>query len=119
MLILNNIIFKIIGVVIGIKINKVMYSIENVVDYLNRNYTQSRKEPIPLTEWFDKETIISFWDCGAFVLNKKLIYEIHEDDGNWFGNSRCNEFSQFDKAWLPSKIDALQRLAKYSINNTD
>ena len=119
MLMLNNLIFKIIGVVIGIKINKVMYSIEDVVDYLNRNYTQSRKEPIPLTEWFDKETIISFWDCGAFVLNKKFIYEIYEDDGYWFGNSKVNEYNYFHKAWLPSKIAALQRLAKHSINNTD
>lgn len=119
MLMLNNLIFKIIGVVIGIKINKVMYSIEDVVDYLNRNYTQSRKEPIPLTECFDKETIISFWSCGAFVLNKKLIYEIYEDDGYWFGNSKVNEYNYFHKAWLPSKIAALQRLAKHSINNTD
>jgi len=119
MLMLNNLIFKIIGVVIGIKINKVMYSIEDVVDYLNRNYTQSRKEPIPLTEWFDKETIISFWSCGAFVLNKKMIYEIHEDDGYWFGNPRCDKYNEFHKAWLPSKIAALQRLAKHSINNTD
>lgn len=96
-----------------------MYSIENVVDYLNKNYNQSRKEPIPLTEWFDNDTIISFWECGCFVLNKKIIYEIHEDDGYWFGNSKSTKYSYFDKAWLPEKISALQRLLKYSINSTD
>lgn len=89
-----------------------MFDINKVVDYLNENYNQQREEEIPEVDVYDKETIIAFWECGAFVLHKNLITDIYEDDGHWFGNEKEN-FYTYSKGWIDAKIAAYNHLNDY------
>lgn len=89
-----------------------MFDINKVVDYLNENYNQQREEEIPKIDVYDKETIIAFWGCGAFVLHKDLIMEIYEDDGHWFGHE-TGEFNTYNKSWIVSQISAYNNLKDY------
>ena len=89
-----------------------MFDINKVVDYLNENYNQQREEEIPEVDVYDKETIIAFWECGAFVLHKNLITDIYEDDGHWFGNEKEN-FYTYSKGWIDAKIAAYNHLKDY------
>lgn len=88
-----------------------MFDINKVVDYLNNNYNQQREEDIPKIDVYDKETIIAFWGCGAFVLHKDVITDIYEDDGHWFAiKDYPNTYS---KGWVDSKITAYNHLKDY------
>ena len=40
------------------------------------------------------EDLITDVQC-IIKLDKKFIYEIYEDDGYWFGNSKVNEYNYF------------------------
>lgn len=88
-----------------------MFDINKVVDYLNNNYNQQREEEIPKIDVYNKETIISFWGCGAYVLHKDLITDIHEDDGHWFVNKDYP--NTYSKGWIDSKISAYNHLKDY------
>lgn len=88
-----------------------MFNINKVVDYLNENYNQQRKEEIPKIDVYNKETIISFWGCGAYVLHKDLITDIYEDDGHWFTNKDYP--NTYNKDWVDDKITAYNNLKDY------
>lgn len=88
-----------------------MFDINEVVDYLNQNYNQQREEDIPNIDVYDKETIIAFWGCGAFVLHQDIITDIYEDDGHWFADTGYSIL--YNKDWLDSKITAYNHLKEY------
>lgn len=88
-----------------------MFDINEVVDYLNQNYNQQREEEIPDIDVYDKETIIAFWGCGAFVLHQDIITDIYEDDGHWFADTGYS--NHYNKDWIDSKIAAYNHLKDY------
>lgn len=88
-----------------------MFDINEVVDYLNQNYNQQREEDIPNIDVYDKETIIAFWGCGAFVLHQDIITDIYEDDGHWFADTGYS--NHYNKDWIDSKIAAYSHLKDY------
>lgn len=88
-----------------------MTDINKVVDYLNENYNQQREEEIPEIDVYDKETIIAFWGCGAFVLHNDIVTDIYEDDGYWFVNQNYN--NMYSKDWIDNKINAYNHLKGY------
>ena len=88
-----------------------MFDINEVVDYLNQNYNQQREEEIPDIDVYDKETIIAFWGCGAFVLHQDIITDIYEDDGHWFADTGYS--NHYNKDWIDSKIAAYNHLKVY------
>lgn len=63
-----------------------MFDINKIIDYLNENYNQQRKEDVPNIDAYDDETIIAFYDYGAIVLHQELITEIDNVDGHWSDN---------------------------------
>lgn len=88
-----------------------MFDLNKVVDYLNENYNQQREEEIREIDVYDNETIIALWGCGAFVLHKDVITDIHEDDGHWFTNKDYP--NTYSKGWIDSKITAYNNLKDY------
>ena len=101
-----------------------------VIDYLSETYNQwTEKYP-------DEDNVevypnadnvfISYWGCGAYVVIGKMLYEIWEDDGNWFPSRATLYYDDEDDdkyddnccsvGWLASKANALTKLTEYMYN---
>ena len=107
-----------------------------VIDYLCDTYNQyTEKYPEDGVEVYPyaNNVFISYWGCGAYVVIGKMLYEIHEDDGNWFpSRAHCkyddegrDEFgsdddvyddNSCDVGWLASTVKALTELQDYMYN---
>lgn len=91
--------------------------IEELVRYLNNKYGLPQAElsgvsiGFPKIDVIDKETVISFWKCGAIVMHKNDVYDVRNFNGHWLENDK--KYNQHSIELEDSRSNAYQCLINY------
>lgn len=84
--------------------------IEKVIKYLDNKYGASQTE-FPEIDVIDKETVISFWKCGAIVMHRNDVYDVWKSNGHWLENDK--KYNQHSIELEDSRSNAYQCLINY------
>jgi len=84
--------------------------IDKVIKYLDSKYGASQTR-FPEIDVIDKETVISFWKCGAIVMHSNDVYDVRNFNGHWLENDK--KYNQHSIELEDSRSNAYQCLINY------
>lgn len=84
--------------------------IDKVIKYLDSKYGASQTR-FPEIDVIDKETVISFWKCGAIVMHRNDVYDVRNFNGHWLENNK--KYNQHSIELEDSRSNAYQCLINY------